>query len=275
MVEFSNEEIERYGRQIILPAVGGAGQKKISQAKVLCIGAGGLGSPVALYLAAAGVGTIGLVDSDKVDLSNLQRQILHDSKSIGVAKVESAKKRLLELNPGIKVNVFEERFSAENAAGLVRQFDLVVDGSDNFETRYIANDACFFEKKPLVFGAVFQFEGRATVFSSGGPCYRCVFPNIPQKGAVPSCREAGVIGAVTGIIGSIQAAEAIKLILQKGESLSGRLLIYDSLSACFSEIKLKKDEKCALCGSSPTILKVENPQSPLVCGAGIASAKTN
>ncbi len=267
MVEFSDSDIERYGRQIILPQVGGAGQKKISRARVLCIGAGGLGSPVALYLAAAGVGTLGIVDSDVVDLSNLQRQILHGTESVGVSKVESAKKRINGLNPNVSVEVFEERFCAENAARLVRGFDVVVDGSDNFETRYLANDACFFEGKPLVFGAVFQFEGRVSVFGRGGPCYRCVFPKAPKKGEVPSCREAGVLGAVTGVIGSIQAAEVLKLILGKGKTLNGRMLLYDSLEGSFAEISLKKNDCCELCGKNPSIADVRDAGEKLVCNA--------
>ncbi len=268
MVEFSDSEIERYGRQIILPQVGGAGQKKISQARVLCIGAGGLGSPVALYLAAAGVGTLGIVDLDVVDLSNLQRQILHDTACVGVSKVESAKKRINCLNPGVNVEVFEDRFCESNAREIVRGFDVVVDGSDNFETRYLANDACFFEgNKPLVFGAVFQFEGRVSVFGRGGPCYRCVFPKPPKKGEVPSCREAGVLGAVTGVIGSIQAAEVLKLILGKGNALVGRMLLYDALEGSFAEISLKKSGECELCGKTPSIADVRGVEEKLVCNA--------
>ncbi|MFQ5405614.1 MAG: ThiF family adenylyltransferase [Candidatus Micrarchaeia archaeon] len=265
MTEFSNEDIERYGRQIILRDIGSSGQEKIKNAKILCLGAGGLGSPAAFYLTAAGAGTIGIVDSDNVDLTNLQRQILHKTSDVGKAKVESAKNTLTELNPNVEIKCFNERLTPKNAREIVKQFDVVIDGCDNFETRYVVNDACFLEEKPVVYGAVFQFEGRATVFSKGGPCYRCVFPKPPKSGSVPSCSQAGVLGAVTGVIGSIQAAEAIKLVIGKGETLQGRLAIYDALTANFSEIKLKKDDSCALCGKQPSITEVKLPQTYKTC----------
>jgi adenylyltransferase/sulfurtransferase len=222
---------------------------------VLCIGAGGLGSPAALYLAAAGVGTLGIVDLDDVDLSNLQRQILHGTKDIGRRKVESARDRLRDVNPEIAIEIHDARFTSANAQQLVNKYDLVVDGSDNFATRYLSNDVCVWAKKPNVYGSVFRFEGQATVFAPhlGGPCYRCLFPEPPAPGTVPNCAEAGVLGVLPGIIGSIQANEAIKLILGKGESLVGRLLHFDAMKMKFREFKLRRDSSCPVCGETPTI----------------------
>lgn len=251
---FNDEQIKRYSRHIILPEVGGKGQKKLKNAKVLCVGAGGLGSPVAFYLAAAGVGTIGIVDMDKVDVSNLQRQILHTTKDVGKLKVDSAKETLQSINPDVQVLTYSEKLSSKNVKKIIKDFDIVIDGCDNFATRYLVNDACYFDKKPNVYGSVFQFEGRATLFVPGdGPCYRCLHPFPPPPGEVPSCQEAGVLGVLPGLIGLIQATEAIKLILGLGNPLKGRLLLYDALSMTFREVKIKKDPDCPLCGKNPKI----------------------
>ncbi len=251
---FNDEQIKRYSRHIILPEVGGKGQKKLQKAKVLCVGAGGLGSPVAFYLAAAGVGTIGIIDMDKVDISNLQRQILHSSKDVGKLKVESAKETLESINPDTKVLTYSEKLTSKNVKKIIKNFDIVVDGCDNFATRYLVNDACYFDKKPNVYGSVFQFEGRATVFvPDKGPCYRCLHPFPPPPGEVPSCQEAGVLGVLPGLIGLIQATETIKLILGLGNSLKGRLLLYDALNLSFREVKIKKDPNCPLCSKNPKI----------------------
>jgi adenylyltransferase/sulfurtransferase len=246
---------ERYLRHVILPEIGEEGQEKLLAAKVLLVGAGGLGSPAALYLAAAGVGTIGIVDADVVDESNLQRQILHSTEQLGVAKVESARQRLTALNPDVQIVTHPVRLTSANALDIIRNYDLVVDGCDNFPTRYLTNDACVMLGKPNIYGALYRFEGQASVFHSaaGGPCYRCLFPEPPPPGAVPSCAEAGVLGVLPGLIGTIQATEAIKLILGIGTPLIGRLLIYDALQMTFREIKLKRDARCPVCGDSPTI----------------------
>lgn len=227
---------------------------------------GGLGSPISLYLAAAGVGTIGIVDFDDVDLSNLQRQILHSTENVGKKKTQSAKKRLHEVNPEVEVIVHEKRISAENALQLIANYDLVIDGTDNFQTRYLVNDACVLSKKPLVYGSIFRFEGQATVFyPPTGPCYRCIYPDPPESGAVPNCAEGGVLGVLAGVIGSIQAAEAIKLLLGKGQSLIGRLLLYDALEANFDTLNLKRNPDCRLCGNKPTIKSLE--ESNFVCAS--------
>lgn len=251
----TNEQRIRYSRHLIMPEVGIEGQQRLNAARVLCIGAGGLGSPAALYLAAAGVGTIGIVDLDDVDLSNLQRQILHGTRDVGRRKVESAQERLREMNPEITIQTHYARFTSANAQELVRQYDLVVDGSDNFPTRYLSNDVCVWEKKPNVYGSVFRFEGQSTVFAPHleGPCYRCLFPEPPAPGTVPNCAEAGVLGVLPGIIGSIQANEAIKLILGRGETLIGRLLHFDAMKMKFREFKLRRDPECPVCGDSPSI----------------------
>lgn len=259
MADFSEEQIKRYSRHILLPEIGGVGQKKLGKAKVLVVGTGGLGSPVAFYLAAAGIGTIGLIDMDKVDLSNLQRQIIHGTCDIGKLKVESARETIENLNPEVKVLTFPEKLSIQNVEKIVKKFDIVVDGCDNFSTRYLVNDACFFEKKPNVYGSVLRFEGRASIFlpnEKDSPCYRCLHPIAPPIGEVPSCAEAGVLGVVPGIIGVIQSTEAIKYILGIGNSLKGRLLLFDALSMKFSELKIHKNPDCPLCGKKPSIKKL-------------------
>ena len=250
----SAKELARYNRHIILPQVGLAGQERLKQAKVLCIGTGGLGSPIALYLAAAGVGTLGLVDFDVVDDSNLQRQIAHSTADIGRPKVESARDRLSGINPFLSVVLHGEGITRDNVRAIVRQYDVVVDGTDNFPTRYLVNDACVLEGRPLVYASIFQFEGQATVFNhEGGPCYRCLYPEPPPPGMVPSCSEGGVLGVLPGVIGVIQATEAVKIILGKGRTLSGRLLLYDALDMHFREVKLRRDPACPACGEHPSI----------------------
>ncbi|MDQ2825244.1 MAG: molybdopterin-synthase adenylyltransferase MoeB [Verrucomicrobiota bacterium] len=251
----TDEERVRYSRHLSMPEVGEEGQRRLKAGRILCLGAGGLGSPAALYLAAAGVGTLGLVDFDDVDLSNLQRQILHGTKDIGRKKIESARARLQDANPNITIEAHNCRFTSENAADLVARYDIVVDGSDNFPTRYLSNDVCVWAKKPNVYGSIFRFEGQATVFAPhlGGPCYRCLFPEPPTPGTVPSCAEAGVLGVLPGIIGTIQATEAIKLILGSGDPLVGRLLHFDALKMKFREFNIRRDPQCPVCGESPTI----------------------
>ena len=253
--QFSPEELQRYSRHLIMPEVTLDGQRRLKTARVLCIGAGGLGSPVALYLAAAGVGKIGIVDFDDVDLSNLQRQILHGTKDIGRAKLESARDRLRDINPEIEIELHNCRFSSENATELVSGYDVVVDGSDNFPTRYLSNDVCVFERKPNVYGSVFRFEGQTTVFAPhlGGPCYRCLFPEPPPPDSVPNCAQAGVLGVLPGIIGMLQAIETIKLIIGIGEPLVGRLLHFDALKVKFRELNLRRDPQCPVCGENQTI----------------------
>ncbi|MBO9313975.1 MAG: molybdopterin-synthase adenylyltransferase MoeB [Chloroflexus sp.] len=254
-VTLSNEEIARYSRHLIMPEVGMAGQRRLKQGSVLLIGTGGLGSPLALYLAAAGVGHIGLVDFDVVDASNLQRQIVHGTSTVGVAKTESAKRRLQDLNPYIEITTYETRITSQNALDLMRPYDVIVDGTDNFPTRYLTNDACVLLGKPNVYGSIFRFEGQATVFSTrdGGPCYRCLYPEPPPPGLVPSCAEGGVLGVLPGVIGTIQATEVIKLLMGIGEPLIGRLLLYDALSMRFRELKLRRNPSCPVCGDHPTI----------------------
>ena len=254
-VHLSTEELQRYSRHLIMPEVTADGQRRLKAARVLCIGAGGLGSPAALYLAAAGVGTIGIVDFDNVDLSNLQRQILHGTKDVGRGKLESARDRLRDINPEIDIELHQCRFSSENASEIVSTYDVVVDGSDNFATRYLSNDVCVFAQKPNVYGSVFRFEGQTTVFAPhlGGPCYRCLFPEPPPPESVPNCAQAGVLGVLPGIIGMLQAIEAIKLILGIGEPLIGRLLHFDALKVKFRELNLRRDAQCPVCGDTPTI----------------------
>jgi len=254
-VHLSAEELQRYSRHLIMPEVTADGQRRLKAARVLCIGAGGLGSPAALYLAAAGVGSIGIVDFDDVDLSNLQRQILHGTKDIGRAKLESAQDRLRDINPEIGIELHQCRFSSENAPQIVSKYDIVVDGSDNFATRYLSNDVCVFARKPNVYGSVFRFEGQTTVFAPhlGGPCYRCLFPEPPPPDAVPNCAQAGVLGVLPGIIGLLQTIEAIKLIIGIGEPLVGRLLHFDALKVKFRELNLRRDAQCPVCGENPTI----------------------
>jgi adenylyltransferase/sulfurtransferase len=254
-MELSNEEIRRYSRHLILPEVGLAGQKRIKATSVLCIGAGGLGSPIAMYLAAAGIGRLGLVDFDTVDFSNLQRQILHGTEDVGRPKGESARDTLKSINPGVDVVLHSVRLSSENALDIIRQYDIVVDGTDNFPTRYLTNDACVLLKKPNIYGSIFRFEGQASVFAPhlGGPCYRCLYPEPPPPGMVPSCAEGGVLGVLPGIIGCIQATEILKLALGKGTSLVGRLVLFNALDMKFKELKLRRDPQCPLCGDQPTI----------------------
>lgn len=258
MTNLSNEEIRRYSRHLILPEFGMAGQHKLKEGSVLLIGAGGLGSPLALYLAAAGVGHLGIVDFDVVDESNLQRQIAHGTSTIGVAKAESAKQRLADLNPNVEVTTYEVQVSSANALDLLRPYDVVIDGTDNFPTRYLTNDACVLLGKPNIYGSIFRFEGQATVFypKAGGPCYRCLFPEPPPPGLVPSCAEGGVLGVLPGVIGTIQATEAIKVLTGIGEPLVGRLLLYDALNMEFRQLKLRRDPGCPVCGEHPTITEL-------------------
>lgn len=255
MLGFTNDQIYRYSRHIILPDVGGAGQKKLLKAKVLLVGAGGLGSPTAMYLAAAGVGTLGIVEFDTVDLSNLQRQLLHRTRDVGRPKIDSAQDTINALNPDVQVVKHQVVLDSTNVMDIIKDYDIVVNGTDNFPTRYLVNDACVFAGKPLVDGSIFMFEGQATVYDAthGGPCYRCLFPTPPPPGEVPSCQEAGVLGVLPGIIGSIQAIEVIKLILGKGDSLKGRLLLFDALAMEFREMQIQKDPNCPVCGEHPTI----------------------
>ena len=253
----SKEEIMRYSRHLIMPEVGMDGQLKLKQAKVLCIGTGGLGAPLGLYLAAAGVGRIGLVDFDSVDLTNLQRQILFGTDDIGRPKIEAATDRLRNLNPDIQIDRFETRLTSQNALDILKNYDIVVDGTDNFPTRYLVNDACVILGKPNVYGSIFRFEGQITIFGApGGPCYRCLYPEPPPPGLVPSCAEGGVLGVLPGIVGAIQAAETLKLIIGKGEPLIGRLLLFDALAMRFRELKLRKNPECPACGEHPTVTKL-------------------
>jgi adenylyltransferase/sulfurtransferase len=265
-MELDREDLQRYSRHLILPEIGISGQKKIRAASVLCIGAGGLGSPVLMYLAAAGLGRLGIVDFDAVDLSNLQRQIIHGTRDVGRLKTASAKEAIRRINPKVEVVIFEERFNAKTAMTIAQSFDLVIDGTDNFPTRYLTNDVCVLLKKPNVYGSVFRFEGQASVLAPhlGGPCYRCLYPEPPPPGLVPSCAEGGVLGVLPGIIGLIQATEALKIITGSGNSLIGRLLLYDALEMRFREIKLRRDPQCPICGESPTIKELVDYES--FCG---------
>ena len=261
----TNEEILRYSRHLIIPEVAMEGQLKLKAAKVLCIGAGGLGSPLALYLAAAGVGTLGLVDFDVVDFTNLQRQVLHGTSDVGRKKLDSAEETLREVNPFVQVRKFETRLSSENALQLFRDFDIIADGTDNFPTRYLVNDACVLTGKPNVYASIFRFEGQASVFAAKeGPCYRCLYPEPPPPGLVPSCAEGGVLGILPGLLGVIQATETVKLILGKGDALIGRLLLVDALGMRFRELKLRKNPDCPACGQHPTVTKLIDYQE--FCG---------
>ena len=257
-MQLTTDELRRYSRHLILPEVGLAGQKKICSTSVLCIGAGGLGSPIAMYLAAAGIGKLGLVDFDVVDFSNLQRQIIHGTEDVGRPKTESAKETINRINPNCEVVIHNTRISSENALDIIGQYDIVVDGTDNFPTRYLTNDACVLLKKPNAYGSIFRFEGQASVFAPhlGGPCYRCLYPEPPPPGMVPSCAEGGVLGVLPGIIVCIQATEILKLALGKGSSLIGRLLLFNALEMKFRELKLRRDPQCPLCGEAPTITKL-------------------
>tara|TARA_B100001123_G_scaffold406222_1_gene497278 strand:- start:223 stop:1470 length:1248 start_codon:yes stop_codon:yes gene_type:complete len=273
-VELSNEEISRYSRHLILPEVGLSGQKKLKATKVLCIGTGGLGSPISMYLAAAGIGKIGIVDFDVVDYSNLQRQIIHGTDDVGRPKVQSGKETLNSINPEVEVVVHETMLTSDNAIGIIQPYDIVVDGTDNFPTRYLTNDACVLLKKPNVYGSIFRFEGQASVFAPelGGPCYRCLYPEPPPPGMVPSCAEGGVLGVLPGIIGCIQATEIIKLALGKGEPLINRLMLYSALDMRFRELKLRSDPKCPICGENPTITELIDYQE--FCGIGLESEES-
>jgi len=264
-VTLSNEEILRYSRHLIIPEVGIEGQKKLKAAKVLLVGAGGLGAPLGLYLAAAGVGRIGLVDFDTVDFTNLQRQVIHSTKDVGRNKIDSAAEKMLAINPNVRIAKHNVALSSENALDILKDYDLVVDGTDNFPTRYLVNDACVLLNKPNVYGSIFRFEGQATVFAyKGGPCYRCLYPEPPPPGLVPSCAEGGVLGILPGTIGLIQATETVKLILGIGEPLVGRLLLYDALGMRFRELKLRKNPECPVCGEHRTITKLIDYQQ--FCG---------
>ena len=249
-MELSRDELLRYSRHLILPDVALAGQKKLKAARILLIGAGGLGSPAALYLAAAGVGTLGIVDFDVVDITNLQRQVLHGTSEVGRLKLDSAHDRIADINPNVRVEMHETRLTSENALDILREYDVVVDGTDNFATRYLTNDACVMLGKPNVYGSIFRFEGQASVFAlPDGPCYRCLFPDPPPPGMVPSCAEGGVLGVLPGIVGTIQATEALKLVLGIGESLSGRLLLIDALTMRFHSVRVERDPTCPACGT--------------------------
>jgi adenylyltransferase/sulfurtransferase len=250
----SKEELQRYARHLILPEFGKAGQEKLKQASVLCVGAGGLGSPLAMYLAAAGVGRIGIVDFDIVDLSNLQRQIIHGQSSLGERKVVSASKRIKDINPNVEITIHETALSSANAREIIRQYDVVADGTDNFPTRYLVNDACVLEGKPNIYASIFRFDGQATVFGMpDGPCYRCLYPEPPPPGMVPSCAEGGVLGLLPGIVGCFQALETIKVLTGIGETLSKRLVVFDALGMKFRELKIRRDPKCPICGDNRTI----------------------
>ena len=254
MIDLNKDEILRYSRHLIMPEVGMEGQLKLKRARVLCVGAGGLGSPVAMYLAAAGVGTLGIVDFDIVDFTNLQRQILHGTEDVGRKKLDSAAETIAAINPNVEIRKFETRLTSRNALEIMRDFDIVVDGTDNFATRYLVNDACVLLGKPNVYGSIFRFEGQASVFATkDGPCYRCLYPEPPPPGVVPSCAEGGVLGILPGLVGVIQATETIKLILGTGDSLVGRLLLVDALAMSFRELKLKKNRECPVCGENPTV----------------------
>lgn len=263
---FSKSQLDRYARHIILPGVGAAGQRKLLESRTLVIGAGGLGSPILLYLAAAGVGTMGMIDFDEVDISNLQRQILHSTSDVGKAKVVSAKESLEHLNPDVKIETYQEQLTSQNARGIIRNYDLVIDGSDNFPTRYLVNDACVLENKPLIYGAISQFEGQLSLFNvstsidsdkpSKSPCYRCLFPTPPKPGTVLSCSEAGVFGVLPGVVGSLMATEAIKFILGLGESLAGTLLHYDGLYSEMRRVTIKRNPVCVVCGDTPSITEL-------------------
>ena len=264
--QFSSEQQRRYSRHFLLPEIGEAGQEKLLNAKVLLIGAGGLGSPAALYLAAAGVGTLGIIDDDVVDDSNLQRQILHSTERIGVSKVESARQTLSALNPDVKVLGHEVRLSKENALTIFKDYDLIVDGSDNFATRYLVNDACVLLDKPNIHGSIFRFEGQTTVFDAAhGPCYRCLFPDPPPPDLAPNCAEAGVLGVLPGVIGVLQATEAVKLIVGIGTPLTGRLMLYDALDATFREMRLDKDPECPMCGAAEPVSLDDIEYTDIAC----------
>jgi adenylyltransferase/sulfurtransferase len=273
-IDFSNDEIARYSRHLIMPEVTLDGQKRIKAASVLCLGAGGLGSPIALYLAAAGIGRMGLIDYDIVDFSNLQRQILHGTDDVGRKKLNSAKDRIKAVNPNVQVDLHDTMFRSDNGMQLVQDYDIVIDGTDNFPTRYLSNDVCVLLKKPNIYGSIFRFDGQCTVFAPhlGGPCYRCMFPEPPPPGMVPSCAEGGVLGVLPGMIGVMQAIEAIKMIIGIGDSLIGRLVSFDALQMRFKEFKIRKDPNCPICGEHPTIHELIDYDQ--FCGIPQADAET-
>jgi molybdopterin/thiamine biosynthesis adenylyltransferase/rhodanese-related sulfurtransferase len=273
-IDFSNDEIARYSRHLIMPEVTLDGQKRIKAASVLCLGAGGLGSPIALYLAAAGIGRMGLIDYDIVDFSNLQRQILHGTDDVGRKKLNSAKDRIKAVNPNVQVDLHDTMFRSDNAMQLVQDYDIVIDGTDNFPTRYLSNDVCVLLKKPNIYGSIFRFDGQCTVFAPhlGGPCYRCMFPEPPPPGMVPSCAEGGVLGVLPGMIGVMQAIEAIKMIIGIGDSLIGRLVSFDALQMRFKEFKIRKDPNCPICGEHPTVHELIDYDQ--FCGIPQADAET-
>jgi len=256
-MDFTEEQIYRYSRHIILPEVGGVGQTRLLEAKVLCLGAGGLGSPILQYLAAAGVGTIGVLDFDVVDMSNLQRQVIHSKATVGIHKTESARRFIENLNPDVKVIIHNERLSADNVMEIFKDYEIVVDGSDNFPTRYLVNDACVMLGKTNIHGSIFRFDGQVTVFKPKvGPCYRCLYPEPPPPGMVPSCQEAGVLGVLAGVVGTLQAVEVIKQILDKGDALVGKLLMYNALKVEFRKLNLRRDLDCPVCGDNPTVTEL-------------------
>lgn len=266
-MDFSEEQIERYSRHIILPEVGGKGQKKINESKMIVLGAGGLGSPSIMYLAAAGVGILGIVDYDRVDLSNLQRQIIHSTEDIDKPKSESAQRVVAGLNPDVEVKTYQTRLEADNIKDIISEYDVVLDGTDNFSTRFLVNDACYFLKKPLVHAAILRFDGQVmTIIPDDGPCYRCLFREPPPPGAVPNCQQAGILGVVAGTVGTIQATEALKVVLGQGNLLTGRLLVYDALDMRFRVVKARKDPKCPLCGEEPTLTELVDYDASCVPG---------
>ncbi|MEG8946167.1 HesA/MoeB/ThiF family protein [Rosettibacter firmus] len=262
-MNFSEEQIIRYSRNIILKEVGGEGQKKLLESKVLVIGAGGLGSPVLLYLAAAGIGTLGIIDSDVVDLSNLQRQIIHFTPDINIPKVDSAKSKIQQLNPDVNVITYNERLTSKNIVEIIKDYDFIIDGTDNFPTKFLVNDACVMNNKPFSHAGILRFEGQTFTYTPGNMCYRCIFKEPPPKGVVPTCSEAGILGAVAGVIGTIQAVEALKYILQKGDLLTNKLLTFNALTTQFREIKLKRNENCPVCGKNPTIKELQDYEQPV------------
>lgn len=262
-MNFTEEQIIRYSRNIILKEVGGTGQQKLLESKVLVIGAGGLGSPALLYLAAAGVGTLGIIDSDVVDLSNLQRQIIHFTEDINTPKVESAKTKIEKLNPDVKVTTYNTRLNSKNIVDIIKDYDFIIDGTDNFPTKFLVNDACVIHNKPFSHAGILRFDGQIFTYTPGNMCYRCIFKEPPPKGVVPTCSEAGILGAVAGVIGTIQANEALKFILNTGELLTNRLLTFNALTGRFREIKLKKNENCSVCGKNPSITELNDYEQPV------------
>lgn len=261
-MSLSESQIERYSRQIILKDVGGVGQEKILNSSVLIIGAGGLGSPAALYLAAAGVGTIGIADADNVDLTNLQRQIIHFTKDLDVPKAVSAKEKMQLINPDVKVNIYKERICADNAAGIIKDYDFILDGTDNFPAKFLINDACVLAKKAFSHAGILRFDGQAFTYTPGNACYRCVFPRMPPKGVIPTCSQAGILGPVAGILGTVQAAEALKFIIGKGKLLVNRLLIMNAFDMEWRTVNFKRSLKCAVCGDAPTITELKDYEQP-------------